>query len=146
MAENTPGNQRGRPFEKGKSGNPAGKPPGSRHKTTLAMEALLDGEAENITRKAIEMAKGGDGLALRLCMDRLLPARKSRPVALKLSTVEKASDIPKVMGEVLAALARGEIDPDDATAIAGVLDAHRRTIETADVLARLDRLEREPKP
>jgi hypothetical protein len=53
----------GRPFKKGQSGNPAARPIGSRHKTTLAMESLLDGEADTIVRKAIEMAKDGDALA-----------------------------------------------------------------------------------
>jgi hypothetical protein len=69
-AENTAGNQRGRPFKKGRSGNPAGKPKGARHRATVAAEALLDGEAEGLTRKAIEMALAGDGTALRLCLDR----------------------------------------------------------------------------
>ena len=35
----------GRPFQKGQSGNLAGLPPGSRNRTTLAAEALLEGEA-----------------------------------------------------------------------------------------------------
>ena len=52
---------RGKPFKKGQSGNPGGRPKGTRNKTTLAMEELLDGEAEIITRKAIEKAKEGDG-------------------------------------------------------------------------------------
>jgi hypothetical protein len=68
------------PFEPGKSGNPAGKLKGTRNKTTLAVEALLDGEAETITRKAIELAKDGDLAALRLCLDRIAPPRKDRPV------------------------------------------------------------------
>jgi hypothetical protein len=53
MAETTTKKQRGRPFKKGQSGNPDGRPKGSRHKATLAAEALLDGEAEVLTRKAI---------------------------------------------------------------------------------------------
>jgi hypothetical protein len=61
------------PFEPGKSGNPAGKLKGTRNKTTLAVEALLDGEAETITRKAIELAKEGNLTALRLCLDRIAP-------------------------------------------------------------------------
>jgi uncharacterized protein DUF5681 len=63
------------PFRPGQSGNPAGKPRGTRHKATRAMEVLLEGEVEQVTRKAIELAKAGDTTALRLCMDRIAPAR-----------------------------------------------------------------------
>jgi hypothetical protein len=55
-------------FKKGVSGNPAGRPPGSRNKSTLALEQILEDEAEQITRKAIELAKDGNIAALRLCM------------------------------------------------------------------------------
>ncbi|MET8524060.1 DUF5681 domain-containing protein, partial [Nocardioides sp. NPDC004968] len=68
--ENTAGKQRGAPFKRGQSGNPAGKPRGARHKVTLAIEALLEGEAGALTRKAIELGLAGDMTALRLCMDR----------------------------------------------------------------------------
>jgi hypothetical protein len=56
-------------WKKGESGNPAGKKPGTRHKATLAVERLLDGEGEELTRKAIELAKDGDLTALKLCLD-----------------------------------------------------------------------------
>ena len=58
-------------FKPGQSGNPKGRVPGSRNAATRAMEALLDGESDALTRKAIEMAKGGDMAALRLCLDRM---------------------------------------------------------------------------
>lgn len=67
--------QRGRPFEKGQSGNRDGRPQGSRNKATLAVEALLEGEAEALTRKAIERALEGDIQALRLCLERVCPVR-----------------------------------------------------------------------
>ena len=89
------------PFQPGQSGNPAGKPKGSRNKTTLAMEALLDGEHEAITRKAIELAKDGDGLALRLCIERLLPPRRDRPVKFKLSKLETAADAAAALSDIL---------------------------------------------
>jgi hypothetical protein len=73
MVENSARKPRGRPFKKGVSGNPAGKPPGSRNRTTLAVQALLDGEAERLTRKCVELALQGDSTALRLCMERLVP-------------------------------------------------------------------------
>src|SRR4051795_11090305 len=79
-AENTAGKQRGRPFQKGRSGNPEGRPKGSRNITTVALETLLDGQAIALTQKAIDLALAGDIAALRLCVDRILPPRKDRPV------------------------------------------------------------------
>src|SRR6266478_9460794 len=80
MADKTAGKQRGRPFLRGESGNPAGRPMGARHKATVAAEALLDGEAEALDGKAVEMALAGDGTTLRLCLDRIIPPRRERPV------------------------------------------------------------------
>ena len=91
-AANTAGNQRGRPFMKGQSGNPAGKPKGARHSATLAAETLLDGEAEALTRKAIELALAGDPIALRLCLDRILPPRRERPLRFVLPKLRSAAD------------------------------------------------------
>ena len=65
------------PWKPGQSGNPTGRPKGARNKATLAAEALLDGEAEQITRKAIEKAKAGDMVAIRLCLDRIAPPEKT---------------------------------------------------------------------
>ena len=78
-------------------GNP-GRPKGTRHKTTLAIETLLEGEAEILTRKAIEMAKGGDITALRLCPDRIAPARKDRTIAFELPPVSTVADIVMASG------------------------------------------------
>ena len=82
--------QRGRPFEKGMSGNPSGRPRGSRNATTLALEALLDGQAQALTQKAIDFALSGDMPALRLCLDRILPPRKDRPVSFTLPEINSA--------------------------------------------------------
>ena len=133
--------QRGKPFEKGQSGNPNGRPKGTRNKTTLAMEALLDGEAEEITRKAIEKAKAGDMVAIRLCLERTISAVKSRPIEIDLPPVETSKDITAAHGVVIAAMGRGEITPDDARAIADVLEARRRAIETVELEARIEKIE-----
>jgi hypothetical protein len=128
-------------FKPGQSGNPAGRPAGSRNKATLALEALFDGEGEAISRKAIEKALEGDTTALRLCLERIYPPRKSRPVALELPAIETAEDVAKAHGTVIAAMAVGDITPDEATAVAGVLEAKRRSIETCELEARMTALE-----
>jgi hypothetical protein len=92
------------PFEPGQSGNLAGKPKGTRNKTTLAVEALLDGEAETLTRKAIELAEAGDLAALRVCLDRIAPPRKDRPVVFDLPLVSSAADAANAAAAVLEAV------------------------------------------
>ena len=66
MSVNTGPIQHETRFKPGKSGNPAGKPKGARNKSTLAAEALLDGEAEALTRKAVQMALAGHLLVFRM--------------------------------------------------------------------------------
>jgi Family of unknown function (DUF5681) len=105
-----PDRKPGEPFRPGESGNPAGRPKGSRNKTTLALEALLEGEAENITRKVIELAKAGDVPAIRLCLDRLLPMRRDRPATFEVPSIQNAEDAADFAGVVLSKV--GERRPD----------------------------------
>src|SRR5262249_45284179 len=133
--------QGGRRWPKGTSGNPAGKPKGARHRATMAVQALLEGEAEASTRKCIELAREGDTTALRLCMERLPPAVKSRAVNLRLPPIDRAADILKGQTVTMHAMESGEITPDEAAAIAGVLDAKRRAIETIQLEERVAKLE-----
>ncbi|MFN5608564.1 MAG: DUF5681 domain-containing protein [Holosporales bacterium] len=105
-------------FKKGQSGNPAGKPRGARHKTTLAVQALLDGEAEGLTRKAIEMAQGGDITALRLCLERIAPARRDSTVQMDMPPVTTAADSSRAVAALLDAVVNGEITPSEGGEIA----------------------------
>ena len=135
-----PGPVRGRPFEKGRSGNPGGRRRGSRNKAMLAAAALLAGESEALTRKAVEMALAGDPTAMRLCMERVLPPCRERTVKFSLPSIEaartgetcgpSAHDVSLAMNAVTSALARGEITPGEAERIAGVVDTFVRAIET----------------
>ena len=132
-AENTAGKQRGRPFQKGQSGNASGRPKGARNAATLACEALLDGQAEALTQKAIEMALDGDAVALRLCLDRIYPPRKDRPVTFALPPVTSARDAADLMAAVTKAVATGNITPSEATEIAKVIDAYVKAYQTAEL-------------
>src|SRR6185436_9264718 len=104
-------------FQRGQSGNPAGKPPGSRNRTTTAVEALLDGEAEKLTRKAVEMALSGDTVAMRLCLDRIVPARKDRPVPFTLPKLETAADALAATAALVEAVAAGQLTPSEAAEV-----------------------------
>lgn len=139
---NTAKKQRGKPFEPGKSGNPAGKPRGSRNATTLAAEALLDGEADALTRKAIEMAKSGDMQALRLCMDRILPPRKDRPITFTLPEITSSEQAVTTIAAVLSSVAAGDVTPVEAGEIGKLIEVYVRSVETNDLAKRIEQLER----
>jgi hypothetical protein len=121
-------------------GNP-GRPVGARHKTTLAVEALLDGDAERLTRKAIDLALGGDGTALRLCLERIAPLRKGRTVEFDVPDVEAVDDVLAALGAIVGATSRGELTPDEAISIAGLIELKRRAIESLEIEARIAALE-----
>lgn len=131
------GRTRGGTFARG---NP-GKPKGARHRITRAVEELLDGEAEGLTRKAVEMALAGDTTALRLCMERICPARKDAPVKFALPRVESAADASKALSAVLAAVAAGDITPGEASGVASLIDSFRRVLEVEDLERRVSALE-----
>ena len=142
MTDHTNGKQVGpKRFTKGQSGNPNGRPAGSRNATTLALEKLLDGEATAITRTAIDKALSGDPIALRLVMERVAPVRRGRPVNFELPAIDKAADLAKALGGILQATASGALTPEEAATIASVLETKRRAIETGDPEQRLEQLE-----
>lgn len=121
-------------------GNP-GKPRGARHKATQAALALIDGEGEALTRKAVDMALAGDTVALRLCLERLAPPRKDAPVRFELPPMEGAENAAAAMGAILASVASGELTPSEATSLAGLVEVYRKTLETTELEARLKVLE-----
>ena len=125
----------------GASGNPNGRPSGSRNKTTLAVESLLDGEAEVLTRKAIELAKGGDLVALRLCLDRVCPPRKDRPVNFTMPALETAADVKRAASAIVKAVAEGELTPSEAAELSRLLDSFTRVLEATEFEERLSKLE-----
>src|SRR5229473_3106457 len=141
FASRPPGRVRGRPFEKGQSGNPAGRRIGCRNKTTIAAAALLAGESEALTRKAVDLALVGDPTAMRLCLERILPPCRERTVRFALPPIESAADIAAAMKAVTSALAGGAITPGEAATIAAGVDTFLQVIETSDFDRRLQLVE-----
>ena len=129
MADNTAKLQRrgpGRPFQSGESGNPSGRPKGARDRALLALEALLEGEAQAITQKLIGMALAGDPTGIRLVMERIFPAPKERAITLELSrsaTPRKAAD------SIIRAVVQGEITPGEGHALMALVEAKARLVD-----------------
>jgi hypothetical protein len=119
----------------------AGRPKGARNRTTQAVLALLEGEAEAIGRKAVEMALAGDSVALRLCLDRLAPPRKDNPVQFPLPRMSSAHDAAQAAGAVLEAVSVGDLTPTEGAQVMALVDSFRRTLEVTELEARLAALE-----
>jgi len=143
-AENAERKQRGRPFKKGQSGNPAGKAPGTRHRATRAAQVLLDGEAETLTRKCVDMALEGDTTALRICMERICPPARERAIdadAIKLPASVDAKNAGVVFGEILKAVTTGRICPGEGDMLVKMLRTYLEAFEYQQIADRLTELE-----
>lgn len=135
------GSKQGSQWQKGQSGNPAGKAKGTRHKATIAAQALLDGEGEALTRRAIELAKGGDITALRLCLERIIPPRRDAPVVLDLPPIKTLADIVAAHAAVTETVAAGDLTPSQGAAMADILGGMGKAFELHDLDRRISALE-----
>jgi hypothetical protein len=131
--------RRGRPFKPGNDG----RKPGQKNRATLLIESLLEGEAERLGRRLIDMAHAGDTVAMKIAMDRLAPRRSGRPTPFKLPPVETAADLPQATAALLAAVASGELTAAEAAEIGRVLDVHMQAINLGVIEQRLAALENE---
>ena len=119
----------------------SGRPRGSRNKATIAIESLLEGQSEALTQAAISKALDGDSVALRLCLDRIAPPMKDKPVVFPLLQIRDSTDASQAAGSVLSAVSEGTLTPIEGTRVMGLIDSYRRTLELTDIEKRLKLLE-----
>jgi hypothetical protein len=131
------GRDTGGRFAAGNSGRPAG----SRNRTTVAVLELLEGQAEALSHKAVDMALAGDTVALRLCLERLAPPRKDAPVQFPLPRMVTAHDAAQAAAAVLQAVSEGDLTPTEGAQVMGLVDSYRRTLEVTELEARVVALE-----
>jgi hypothetical protein len=128
-------------FKRGQSGNPKGRPKGALNRATRAAQELLDGEAEALTRKCVEVALEGDTKALRLCLERIAPPRKERTVTFDLPEVVDVADVPTALASLIGAVATGVLTPGEGRSISDLLGQYRQAIEIAELEQRIVALE-----
>jgi hypothetical protein len=119
----------------------SGRPKGLRNKATLAIESLLQGQAEALTQTAVTKALEGDSVALRLCMERIASAPKDQPISFSLPKMNSALDASEAAGSVLTAVSDGALTPIEATRVMGLINSYRRTLELTEIEQRLQALE-----
>ena len=121
----------------------SGRPKGSRNKATVAIESLLQGQADALTQTAVAKALEGDSMALRLCIERLAPAPRDNTVQFSIPPMITANDASEAAGSVLRAVSDGELTPIEATRVMALIDSFRRTLELTDIENRMKALEHE---
>jgi hypothetical protein len=137
-------NLQGRPFQKGQSGNPKGRPKGSRNKTTLIAQALIDGQAEALVKKAVQLALEGDLTCLRICLERLVPQKKDAPIEIDLPDISTVANIPKLFAVLTAKLREG-ITPSEARTVMDLAQGVLKVLEVAELEQRISALEQKAK-
>jgi hypothetical protein len=145
MPEKTGEKQVERPagrFRPGQSGNPRGRPVGSRSKTSAMCQEMLDGDAAAVIRSLVKRAKRGNAIALRLVVERLLPRVKSESsVHFEIPELAKAGDIVAGWGAIIAAAAEGLLSLEEAAKFGQILEGQRKALETAELEVRIAALE-----
>ncbi|WP_291981776.1 DUF5681 domain-containing protein [Candidatus Accumulibacter sp. ACC005] len=128
-------------WKPGQSGNPKGRPAGSRNRVTLVALAAMEEGAAAIAKKIVEMARQGDISAARLVLERLVPPAKERPIFVTLPDTSSADGVAQAQAAILQAVAAGDILPGEAATLAGIVEARRKAVETQELEARISALE-----
>ena len=138
----TPRTEKLRPgWKAGQSGNPNGRPKGSRNRVTLVALAAMEEGADAIARKVVDLAKEGDISAARLVIERLVPVAKERPIFLSLPDTGSAEGVAQAQAAILQAVAAGDILLGEAATLAGIVEARRKALETQELEQRISALE-----
>lgn len=140
MSESKNLKKTGHRFEPGNR-HGTGRPEGSKNKATILLQQMLAGEAEAIVRKMVELAKEGDSVAMKLCVERLIPPAKDRHIQIDFPPVRSAEDVIEASACLVQSVSNGSITPSEAHAVSGLLEIHRRATETASLEKRISELE-----
>ena len=141
-ADNSGSKQRGKPFKKGQSGNPAGRPKGSRNRASCIVDSILEPQAQAVAQAALDRALKGDSMLLKELLNRLAPPSRERSVNLELPDLTGPSDLPMAAAEVVRAAAGGNITPGEALTLINSLVGVGRAHDVADFARRLEAIEK----
>ena len=130
---------KGRPFERGNTaGN--GRPTGSKNRLTVFREALDSGGLEIIELVRSQALKC-DPVAMKLCMERLIPVTKTPNSRFRLPPIETAADLTEAISALSQAVAHGRLSAKEGESVAKIIESQRRTLETEEFDVRLKVLE-----
>jgi len=127
-------------WKPGRSGNPAGRKAGQRHRSTVMLEKLMVEDAAVIVRAVLLAAARGDMTAARMVLDRVIPPAKDRHLSIDLPDTSTAEGVDEAQGAIVAAVADGRLLPSEGESLSGLVESRRRSIETNELAARVAEL------
>jgi hypothetical protein len=133
--------KRGKPFKKGQSGNPTGRPLGARNKATLAAEKLIEGDVDMLTRGMLELAQSGEIKALRYCLDRIIPPLQTEKITFELPSIKSVEEIPAAIAAVISGVAAGKILHQHADVLLRLIATLQKSFGQTEYEQRLSFLE-----
>lgn len=126
---------------KGQSGNPRGRPKGSRNRATLLAIAAMEGELQDVVRVVIDAARSGDLTAARLIVDKLIPATRERPLSIDLPDTKTAEGVELAQSAIIQAVGAGNLLPGEGETLSALVENRRRSLESIEFAARLAAIE-----
>jgi len=127
-------------FKPGISGNPKGRPKGARDKRT-ELRSLLEPHAKDLVEKVVELAKGGDTTAIRLCLERLIPPIRAQDQSIILDDMN--GGLTAQGKKIILAMGNGELSPSDASTMLQALASQARLSEVDELERRVSKLEKQ---
>ncbi len=141
---NTPDNNRKEQdgkFKSGVSGNPAGRPIGTKSKVSQLVNDMMAERAEEITNILIDNALAGDSGCLRLVIERLAPAPKDNRINIELPTIENAEDLNKAISHIIAKVGTGDITPLEGQSLIKMFEGWKAAYSLEEIEQRINKLE-----
>ena len=126
-------------WKPGQSGNPAGRPKGSKNRKTKLTEAFC-ADAKAIVRKVVEAALAGDMQAANIVISRLQPPLKARAETVEFD-LDTTKSLTEQAAQVLNAVAAGQVDPDTGQQIINSITAFAGLKQIDELEGRLSTLE-----
>jgi hypothetical protein len=128
-------------FAVGVSGNPAGRPRGSKTKKQAIVEALFEGEIVEVAKKALDLARSGNTECIRMILDRVAPAPRGRRVQFHLPVLNSTDDLVAAINAILRAVSTGTLAIEEGRVLASAVEVGGRFVEVAELSERVAALE-----
>ena len=129
-------------FQKGKSGNPKGRPKGDLGLAAMFLKQKLMEKGEAVINVIIEKALSGDMAASKLVIDRIIPACKDMHLKVDLPTMLTLKDVDLATDKLIEYVSNSELTPSEGHSIAGFIENKRKVMESRDLEKRIEELEK----